>query len=278
MEADMATSKRQIADLASRAAFVFVGKVVRTKAALDERLTAPDTAVVEVERVLTAPAMFLSIAGQQITVRVGKNVNLSKGERRTFFANGWIFGATLAVEAVGSVEETDPELLTSTLAATRGASRDEAVKARLDSSVLGVVGTVTSVASSEKRPEMISEHDPNWHEATIQVDEVIKGKATVREAKVLFPNTDDARWRGVAKYSKGQQGIFILQRAKHQDTSGIPAGLLRDVPAGPEVLTTLHHDDYLPLSELDRVRALAEPTREPLRTGRPVDHRRPVDR
>ena len=254
----MATTQKQVTDLAGRSAFVFVGRVVKTKAALIDGLAADNTAIVQVEHVFTAPAMFTSIVGQQITVRVPKSIVLKRGGRRTFFANGWIFGASLAVDIVGTVEETDVDVMTPLLGDARSATRDDAVRARLQSSVLGVVGTVTHVARSAKDPGPISEHNPNWHEATIEVDEVIKGKPTTKKATVLFPSSDDARWRGVAKYTEGQQGIFILQPGRKQDTKGIGPKLMGAVPTGAEVLTTLHHDDYLPLSELERVRALAK--------------------
>jgi hypothetical protein len=254
----MATTQKQVTDLAGRSAFVFVGRVVKTKAALIDGLAADNTGIVQVEHVFTAPAMFTSIVGQQITVRVAKSTVLKRGARRTFFANGWIFGASLAVDVEGTVDETDVDVLTPLLGDARSTTRDDAVRARLQSSVLGVVGTVTHVARSSKDPGPISEHNPNWHEATIEVDEVIKGKPTTKKATVLFPSSDDARWRGVAKYTEGQQGIFILQPGRKQDTKGIGPKLMGAVPTGAEVLTTLHHDDYLPLSELERVRALAK--------------------
>jgi hypothetical protein len=256
----MTTSDQRISDLAGRSAFVFIGRVAKAKASLDPSLTAADTVIVDVEEVLTSPPMFAAIVGQQVTVRLPAGVALGTGQRRTFFANGWVYGATLAVAAVGVAEQTDADALRPTLAGARSQARDEAVKARLDSSVLGVVGTVTNVTRTASGAGPISEHDPDWHEATIQVDEVIKGKPTTHETTVLFPNSDDARWRSVPKYSEGQQGIFMLQRATDQAAAGIAPHVLKaaaEAPEAPKALTALHHDDYLPLSELERVRALA---------------------
>ena len=59
----MATTQKQVTDLAGRSAFVFVGRVVKTKAALIDGLAADNTAIVQVEHVFTAPAMFTSIVG-----------------------------------------------------------------------------------------------------------------------------------------------------------------------------------------------------------------------
>jgi len=253
----MSISQEQVADLAARSAFVFIGNVVKARAATMDDLVADNTAIVRVERVLTAPDMFLAMAGQDVTVRTAAAGELKRAQRRTFFANGWVFGASLAVDAVGAVDETDLSVLTPLLRSAKHGTEDDVLRARLQSAVIGVVGTVTNVERSTADPGPISEHNPVWHEATIQVDEVIKGNARTKQTKVLFPQSDDARWHNVAKYSAGQQGIFMLQRGNQQDPRGIAPKLLAAVPAGASVLTTLHPADYLPLSELERVRALA---------------------
>ena len=119
-----------------------------------------------------------------------------------------------------------------------------------------VAGRVTEMAKSDKGPTYISEHDPDWHEATIDIDEVVKGKKDIKQVKVLFPNSDDVRWHKIGKYAPGQQGVWLLHPGQQQDTKGIPAKVMAAVPAGPDVLTALHPSDYLPLHELERVRAM----------------------
>ena len=73
---------------------------------------------------------------------------------------------------------------------------------------------------------------------------------------MLFPDSDDARWHKIGKYTTGQQGIWMLQQGEKQDPAGIPTKVLAAVPSGGDVLTALHQADYLPLHELERVRAL----------------------
>jgi hypothetical protein len=253
----MATSKKQLAKLADAATFVFVGKVQKLKAATIDGLAGDNTAIVQVERVLSAPEMFRAIVGHELTVRMGKGATLSKGTRKTFFANGWIFGASLAVDVLGTSDETETKEMAPMLRAASGGVADAVLRARLDAAVMGVAGTVSKVTASAQTSTHISEHNPDWHEATIDVDEVIKGKKGTKKATALFPNSDDVRWYKVAKYAVGQQGIFLLQGKTKQSAEGVPAKLLAAVPDGPEVYTTLHPSDYLPLHELERVRALA---------------------
>ncbi len=49
----------------------------------------------------------------------------------------------------------------------------------------------------------------------------------------------------------------MLQPGARQDSAGIPPKVMAAVPTGANVLTALHKGDYLPLHELERVRALA---------------------
>jgi hypothetical protein len=254
----MATSKKQLVKFATNAAFVFVGKVGKLKAATMDGLAADNTAIVSVERVLAAPEMFRAVVGHELTVRLGKGANVSKGARYTFFTNGWIFGTSLAVDVVGIADVTDADAMGQALRAASGGLSDAVLAARLESASISVAGTVSMVVRSTRSPTThISEHDPDWHEATIDVSEVIKGKKGIKQVTVLFPNSDDTRWHQVCKYATGQHGVFMLQRASKPSRAGVPVKRSAAVPVGPDVFTTLHPSDYLPLHELERVRALA---------------------
>ena len=141
--------------------------------------------------------------------------------------------------------------------ASRSTNSDSALKARLESAALVVAGAVADVQPSAVETTHISEHDPGWRRATIKVDEVIKGRSGVKQATVLFPSSDDVRWYNIRKYTVGQQGIWLLQPGLNQDPVGVEPKALAAVPAGADVMTTLHNADFLPLHELERVKALA---------------------
>lgn len=143
--------------------------------------------------------MFTSLAGQQITARFKSPSEIKKGGTRTFFANGWIFGKSVAVDVLGATAGTTAPAAASLVRSAAVAAKDSTLRARLDSAELAVVGRVADVAKSDQGPTRISEHDPNWHEATIDVDEVVKGKKSVKQVTALFPGSDDARWFKVAK-------------------------------------------------------------------------------
>lgn len=249
-------SKQQLDKYAAQSAFVFSGTVVKVKAATLDDIVTDDTAVVQVDHVISAPDMFASLAGSQVTVRFKKITDVKKGKALTIYANGWIFGASIAVDAVGFTDATAAPKAMMTLRASDSDHKDAVLAARLKSAELGVVGTVTDIVTSDKVATHISEHDPNWHEATIKVDEVVKGKKDTTRVTVLFPQSDDIRWHKVHKYAKGQQGIWLLQKGRNQDPEGIAPKVLAAIPPGSEVMTALHAADFQPLNELGRVKAL----------------------
>src|SRR5215212_8731452 len=93
-------STTEVERLARRAGFVFAGEVVRTRATTMEIVEPTDeTAVVRVERVLSAPDDLGVRRGSQVTVRLQSAAK--KGQRAVFFTVGWISGDGLAVQEVG---------------------------------------------------------------------------------------------------------------------------------------------------------------------------------
>lgn len=259
----MATPQ-EISRYTDQSAFIFIGKVIKLKAATLADIDTANTAIVEIEHVVTAPQIFSAITGTQITVRFKQPPGLKRGSTLTFYCNGWIYGAGLAVDAVGYHEESGKQAAASMVRSAHSSTKDSVLSARLESAELGVVGTVTAV---QQRPASItntthtntthiSEHDPAWHEATIQVDEVVKGKKGTREVTVAFPGSDDVRWHKVPKYTTGQQGIWLLHNARKQDARGIAPKVFSAIPTAGDALTAVHSADFLPLEELGRVKAL----------------------
>lgn len=267
--------KNKLKDEEARAAFIFTGTVVKTKAGLIEKIIPKNTAIFHVDHIIKAPAMFASLTGHEITVRFKKLPVLRKNKVLTVFANGWIFSDSIAVDAVGYTEETGKMEMASSVNSAMTTAANSVLKERIDSSELGVVGKVIKIekaampdipfalsatrkkATSNIPTTQISEHDPNWHEATIKVDEVVKGAKNVKTVKLLFPKSDDVRWYKVAKYQVGQQGVWLLQ-GKKQNPKGIPPKILAALPPEEDIFTALHSSDYLPLSELGKLKSLIQ--------------------
>jgi hypothetical protein len=260
-------SKANIKKYAAHSAFVFIGKIIKPRAATMKEIITDKTMVMEVMHVINAPSAFAFIDGKQITVRFKKLPAFRAGKILTVFSNGWIFGDSIAVDAVGYTEEVETPAKAKAAKAGKNSmesmvqkavteNKEANLKERIDSAEISVVGEVTKIKKSSVKPTHISEHNPIWHEATIKVDDVVKGKKDTKQVKVMFPASDDIRWRKINKYKTGQKGIWMLQKGKKQSPKGISAKVFAAIPSGEEVFTTLHENDFMPLDELSKVKSL----------------------
>jgi hypothetical protein len=255
---------------APSAAFVATGKVIKLNASTLPDVETANTLILQVESVIKSPSLFADLAGHQVTIRFDKLPNVNEGAEMTVYANGWVFGATVGLDAVSYTLSSDRQVAAAGVAKETAATEDADLKDRLNSAATVVVGKVSKVekkpddpamlarlAPNENQTTRISEHDPNWHEATIQVNQTLKG-AEAPEIKVLFPQSDDVRWHGVQKFEEGQQGIWLLQNSQNQNTKGIAPKLLAAVPRDVPALTALHPNDFVPLNDLGKIKSLLQ--------------------
>lgn len=254
----------------SQAAFVATGKVINLNASTLPDVETANTLIFLVESVIKAPPLFADLAGHQVTIRFDKLPDVNVGAEMTIYANGWIFGQTVGLDAVSFTPSADRQVAAAGVAKDTTASEDADLKDRLNSAATVVVGKVSKVekkpdgpalmaraAPTEEQTTRISEHDPNWHEATIQVNETLKG-AAAPEVKVLFPKSDDVRWFGTNKFEEGQQGVWLLQNSQDQNPRGIAPKLLAAIPRDEPALTALHASDFLQLHDLGKVKSLLQ--------------------
>ena len=260
----MAPSHEQ---LARNARFVFHGTVGST--APREVRTAPgaQAVTVRVDDVLQGPEKLNSYEGRDVFVILKKGEKVEKGERAVFYANGVAFGETLELESIGHLPaQRTAGLRAAAAPATVLKKRD--VQERLESADIVVVGKVAAVrlppsdrtprttarglAASAAAPERgpITEHDPKWREAVIEVDRVEKGSRNPKQVVVRFPASDDVRWFRSPKFVAGERGVFILQRSEE---GAVPAARGRATGAkalaaakGPDVYTALDAEDKQP--------------------------------
>lgn len=247
----------KIDKLMEQAKFVFSGTVQAVKEATLPDIDTKNTLIVQVDAIHETPEMFQSLTGQKITVKFDRLPKLNVGDSRIFYTNGWIFGQTIGVTALRI--DTEAVVLgsnpTNKVMQAKNNVLDKNLKKRLDSADLAVSGWISKTAQAAIKPDFISEHNPDWHEATIEVESVEKGDKKTKQVKVLFPQSDDVRWYNVRKYSEGEEGIWLLQKGKEQSAEGIQAKVFGSIPEG-NTYTTIHPLDCLPISDLDKVKKL----------------------
>jgi hypothetical protein len=241
----------QIKALLAQAPFSFIGTILHLGAATMTGITIDDrTAVVHVDHVLHAPDIFANIEGQRITIQLAANVDPpAVGQSLAFFAEGRVFGESIAVAEIGRlpVEAVEPHA-TAALAAGAPAGAFTGVLQEMEQDRLRehagtadavVVGRVVSVEKAG--PVTLSEHDADWWRATIDVYHVERGQVRPGRVRVLYANSLDVRWRNAPKPRASQGGVWIL----HQS----PAGLRRIAP-----FQILHPEDYQPTQNLEMLR------------------------
>jgi len=222
--------KENTASLRQQASFVFKGTVLKLKATATPEIAKSDrTVVVRVDEIVRAPEALAHFNGQDITVQLSGRKKVAKGQQLVFYTNGLLYGESLAV---ASVDVGVPEVARAAMATVapdpvrnmverdilnRAATADAVVSGRVTSVRLpSDVVVARSAAVGELPSERISEHDPDWRIAEIQVDHVHKGTHEAKTAQIRFPSSDDVLWHYAPKLHSGNEGLFILHKAERE--------------------------------------------------------------
>ena len=237
----------QTPEMVKQATMIFVGTIVRLNAVSFPGVPASaKTAVVKVLRVIEKPPAVALATGQEVTVELKDPARFKEGTQATFYTQGWILGKGVAVREVGheiysgkavpAADQTDKKV-----SQQRQAQKDSELQARLknaDMVVLGHVQSVRQAAAATEGKKFITEHDPNWQEATIKVESGMKGAKTGDEIVVRFPGSQDVSFHKVPRFAVNQSGLFILKR---DAVTGLPR-----LTVGAEQV-----DAYVAWSQLD---------------------------
>jgi hypothetical protein len=201
---------------------------------------------------IRAPRAFARLVGQRVTVTLRVAGQPPQGTTVIFYARTQLIADSLVLEEVSHQSlpsaTASPEGLYDALAAHGDAPLVERWRRR----VVVVVGRVSNVgpmvaaAGPTDTDVPVSEHDPQWQEAVVEVDSVIKG-AVSGPVVIIYAASLDVAWYRAPKYHPGQTGVFLL----HQE----------DVPAAAatqyaDVYTSLDPADVVPIEDQARVRAL----------------------
>jgi hypothetical protein len=101
-------------------------------------------------------------------------------------------------------------------------------------------------------PGPVSEHDPMWMEAVLDVESVLKGTTPPAPVVVVFPASIDVMWVNAPKFHAGQEATLMLH------TDQVPAAQVPETLAAtfPSVYTALEPGDVLPKEQSGRLRSL----------------------
>jgi hypothetical protein len=245
-----------VRDWAAQSGLVFSGTVQRENDATMTVVPADiGTAVVRVDRVLKAPPVLTGLVGRELTLLPAAGSSVTAGQQSVFFTRAWLYGDSLAVIEVGRLEQDigrlDAEMdeVSGLIGEADRRDADDQVTERLRRAEMVVTGRVRETHPLQREQSgPVSEHDPEWWEATLEVSSTEKGEPPSGQLlTVLFPNSTDEFWIDSPKLTPGMEAIFVLQR--DQAEKGFP--VLR--VAG---LTALLPLDVHPLEALPRIQSL----------------------
>lgn len=251
--------------------FVFKGTVKKLKSATMKSVSVgPNTAVVMVDQLIEAPPDLAGYEGQDITVQLSGGAKVKVGQQLIFNTVSGQYGESVEVRSL-SEEPFQPSH--SAMLSAGGdpveRRRERQRRQHFDDADLVVSGKVLSVslpsepaatkgavAAAETRRKPISEHDPKWRDAVVEVDDVHKGTHKKKKIIVRFPASTDVMWYNAPKFHPGQQGHFLLQKtkvekpAKRGGKAAKKSAAAAEETAGPtETYVALDPLDFQPYSE-----------------------------
>jgi hypothetical protein len=243
-------------DLADQADFIFNGTVEEAVGSTVRAIQPTDsTAIVRVDEVVKAPAAFAGLEGQLITVLLRTPGSPEQGERVTFSASGVLFSDSIVVQEIDHSATRAVGRIRARMADISDRRRESEIGARVASADVIVearVAQVRAVDVAEAEPGLpgpLSEHYPEWMEATLDIRSVLKGARPPDPTVVLFPASIDVMWVMAPKFHAGQEGIWLLH------AEFVPQAAARVYPS---VYAALDPDDFQPWEQGDRIRGMVE--------------------
>ena len=237
-------------ELSQEAGMVFKGTIRQQGAATMPQVPVNDkTFVVTVDEILKAPDALQPFVSKDITVQLGEGQQAAVGQQYVFFCQGWMFGASIALVAIGVAQATD--LATKHATAAVALAPDRAMTERMANAEMVISGRVVDVREVT-RTGPISEHDPKWRDAIVHVDTVAKGPqpGSGQDTVVIrFAASEDIMWYRAPKFHVDQHGVWILGDGR------APLGLAA-VGGEPNTFKLIDPNHFHPANELPHIKSL----------------------
>ena len=89
---------------------------------------------------------------------------------------------------------------------------EESVAAKVADADLAVQGRILSTRAANRDPKsgLLSEHDPLWWEAQLEVKAVLQGATVQATVPFWFPTGNDAMWVTAPRAVAGSEGTWLL--------------------------------------------------------------------
>jgi hypothetical protein len=257
--------------LAARSAIVVAGKVVRVGASLEPMQPASaQTVVIMVSRMYSGAEIAGDQKGHTATVVLSRpTAGLKVGTEALFFGNPRFIGKSLTIASEGELVSGAANAASPASATANDVSlgaqtrRDEPIRERLAAASSVFRGRVESeralgaaAGAAAAQPQPPSEHDPEWHVATVRVTTAMQNATEGSVVTIMFPASRDIMWYSAPKLTPGQDAIFITHKADRDDVNLMRAPAVAAFLERQPVEVVSQPYDTLPVADEARVRAL----------------------
>jgi hypothetical protein len=210
-----------------------------------------------VDNVIAKPPGLSLKKGDKVAIVPKQKGDLPAGKILKVLANTWIIGSTIALSEVSHASAA--QIGVGNLAMLYDANNQEmkGLVNRYDSASAVVVGQVTEIhdaplTNAGNASSPITEHDPEWKDAVVQIHSWIKGDSSKSEVVVRFPSSRDVAFRNFPKFQVGQSGTFLLSSPQSNlSNDGISHG------APVTAFEVKSERDVLPQRDADLMRFLS---------------------
>lgn len=213
--------------LAERSSIVVAGTVTEARASLEPLQAASErTVVIKISRMYAGAEIAGDQKGRTATVVLSRpSTTIKAGTEALFFGNPRFAGKSLTIASEGELLAGAATAAKADLELGLQARRDLPVRERLAvaSSVFhGKVESEHAIAGAadqaNKSREPPSEHDPDWHVASVRVIDALQGSEKGALVNVIFPASGDIMWVNSPKLKPGQEALFITHKPDKGDT------------------------------------------------------------
>lgn len=220
---------------------IFVGTVTDTNAPAVPGLAAGQGKVLtRIDSALVAPAALAPLEGRTVTLVSEEGKAPALNERFIFFTQPLLVGKELTLQEIGRLSVAAADDLRRQIQSSELRLDDGRLRQRLDAVDAVAIARVATIDTTVPPPQVpVTEHDPQWQRASLEISEVLSGDLRDRTVTLVFPGTLDVAWVGAPRPGTQQQAVWLLT-------------FNRDLNA----YTALDPLDVQPVEQADRIRRL----------------------
>lgn len=195
-----------------------------------------------VDSALRTPPGLAPIEGKNVNLMTSDDDPLEPRDRFVFFARTSLVGQEITAQEIARLAADTVQELRGAIAQSEERMNNVELAERLRTVDVVVVGQISEVDSERPPPAFpVSEHDPQWQRARLEVEQVLSGDLQDRTLSLVFPGTQDVAWVDAPRPRPEQQAVWLLTAAPELDG-----------------FTALDPLDAQPASQADRIRRLLE--------------------